>query len=271
MANGQNLPVKYERGGRSTCGFCTPAQDTRVQTMAIPPAHVVPIVFIPGIMGSNLRTDAARQSLLKRKNNLAWRADSNSETLNFWRLSVAERQLLLDPLTTSVDSYESGHSITGDPKESSDARNSAVTVPSLYNWPLLSSAPGILLTNDGPGTANPKTREQKALERGWGEVLFESYGTLLQVLEQHLNDPFFGGTEPSHQWKNQILNVSPRIWGANPSSSLSPISSEELKEVLKDCWFPVHAMGYNWLRSNHESVLHDRRSNTQADCSIFSK
>lgn len=253
MASGQNLPVKSEKAGRSTCGFCTPTQDPRVQTMAVPPARVVPIIFIPGIMGSNLRTDAARQALLKRKSNLAWRADSKSETLKFWNLSAPERQLLLDPLTTSVDSYESGNSATGDSKESSDARNSAVTVPSLYNWSRLSSAPGILLTNDPPGIANPKSREQKALERGWGEVLFESYGTLLQVLEQHLNDPFFGGTEPSHQWKNHILNIPPQIWGANSSNPLSPISSEELKDALKDCWFPVHAMGYNWLRSNHES------------------
>jgi len=250
---GQQLPVKPENGGRVTNGFCTPKQDTKVQTMSVCPARVLPIIFIPGIMGSNLRTNAEIQTRLARKNNIAWRADSKAESLKFWNLNPAERQLQLDPLTTSVDGYDSGHSATGNPAETSEQRNSAVNVPSLYHWQRLNLAPSILLTNDTPGTSNSKTRQQKALERGWGEVLFDSYGTLLQVLEQHLNDPFFGGTEPSQYWKKQILNVSPQTWGASSSTNLRPLSAEELKNALKDCWFPVHAMGYNWLKSNHES------------------
>lgn len=32
-----------------------------------------------------------------------------------------------------------------------------------------------------------------------------------------------------------------------------PLTEEELKQAIKGCWFPVHAVGYNWLQSNDDS------------------
>jgi len=35
---------------------------------------------------------------------------------------------------------------------------------------------------------------------------------------------------------------------------LQPIALEEFVQAVKGVWFPVHAIGYNWLRSNRESA-----------------
>ena len=64
---GYKLPVNSERQqGKVAQGFITPKQDKLPQVHAIPPKRVLPIIFIPGIMGSNLRMSAARQAQLKK-------------------------------------------------------------------------------------------------------------------------------------------------------------------------------------------------------------
>jgi hypothetical protein len=34
---------------------------------------------------------------------------------------------------------------------------------------------------------------------------------------------------------------------------LKPLEEDTLKAAVTGCWFPVHAMGYNWLQSNRDS------------------
>ena len=75
MATGQRLPVNPDAGGKQAKGYCTPRQIRQVQVMCIPPDRVLPIVFIPGIMGSHLRMNKARQEKLKKTDNIAWRPD----------------------------------------------------------------------------------------------------------------------------------------------------------------------------------------------------
>lgn len=48
-----------------------------------------------------------------------------------------------------------------------------------------------------------------------------------------------------------ILDVDPGQWGA--TSAGKPLTRNDLKRI-SDAWYPVHAMGYNWLRSNGESA-----------------
>ncbi|MYM41259.1 hypothetical protein GTP27_18235 [Pseudoduganella sp. CY13W] len=218
----------------------------------MPPKKVIPIIFIPGIMGSNLRMTADRQALLKKKNNIAWRVDSTSENAHFMALNAADRQKQLDPDKTSVDTFDSGHSETGNPKETTFERNKAVNLSSIDMWHV-SNAPLVLLLPDPPGVTPRKTHQHRALERGWGEVLYDSYGELLQLMEKQLNDAFCELNEPSIWWKKNVLDISPQSWGAAPENQLKPIRADELKSALTECWFPVHAMGYNWLQSNRAS------------------
>ena len=249
MSAGMQLPIRPESGGKHTDGFCTPKQDTRPQVMLVPPKRVLPIIFIPGIMGSNLRMNAERQQLLGKRNNIAWRIDSSTEVARLIGLNAADRQRQLDPSTTSVDSYDHGRSETGNPNETTLDRNDAVDVDRLYQR-LRNTDPGVLLIDDPSGARNAKSRHQKALERGWGEILFDSYGDLLQTLEKQMNDAFSDERSPSGWWKDHVLNKSPNLWGAVRTNPQSPLTSDDLTKALSKCWFPVHAMGYNWLESN---------------------
>jgi pimeloyl-ACP methyl ester carboxylesterase len=104
-----------------------------------------------------------------------------------------------------------------------------------------------LLVDDIAGTPGSKTKEQKAMERGWGEVYFSSYRGILETCEENLNI--------RRDWWSRIVGVDPAEWGAHSQPRLNGISPEELANAIEGCWFPVHAMGYNWLQSNRESAV----------------
>lgn len=236
--------------GRKTHGFVTPEQDLMPQRFSVPPRRVIPIVFIPGIMGSNLRLKAARQRELSRKNNIAWRPDSTSFCLEMMDATPAERQQLLNPTMTEVDEYDPESNPTGDANESADDRHSAVAVSLSYGMRVGINTP--LLSDDPPTHPKPRTREQKARERGWGEVYYSSYSALLELCEEKLNSAYRYG-QLTQWWATQIVGVSPDRWQATVTPRLAPIDEETLKTTLQGCWFPLHAMGYNWLESNENS------------------
>ncbi|WP_404932196.1 esterase/lipase family protein [Massilia atriviolacea] len=212
----------------------------------------MPIIFIPGIMGSNLRMSAARQRALGADNNIAWRPDNLGATAPQYNDSPAERQRRLDPAETEVDQYDPEGNPTGDPKETSDQRNDDVKYSVGYNG--FGRLDGPLLQHDLPGTTNARTREQKARARGWGEVYFGSYSDILSLCECHLNGAFSGGT-PSVYLKKHIIGVEPSAWQAHARPALKALDEKTLRETVKGCWFPVHAMGYNWLKGNSESGI----------------
>ena len=238
---GTILPINLDNGGRQAEGFCTPREDTLPQTMLIPPKRVLPIIFLPGIMGSNLRMSAERQRRLGKSNNIAWRPESNTASGMLGIAPPATRQLQLDPDTTEVDVYDPARNPTGDPNETADQRHDNVKIR--IDTPYLADDPVTQRTNR-------RTKEQKARERGWGEVYFKSYRDLLEMCELRLNTAFgFCGGAMDPWWKH-IVGVPPKTWQANPQQALAPLAEEQLRQAVKGCLFPVHAMGYNWLQSN---------------------
>lgn len=71
------LPAQQNQGAaRKAEGFATPKQDKKPQCARMLPKRVLPIIFLPGIMGSNLRMSAERQHEIEQKDNIAWRPDS---------------------------------------------------------------------------------------------------------------------------------------------------------------------------------------------------
>jgi hypothetical protein len=172
---GYKLPIKpEEKTGKMAQGFVTPNQDRSPQVHSIPSKRLMPIIFIPGIMGSNLRMSSDRQKQLNKTNNIAWRPDNLFVTVPMKDSTAAERQLNFDPMSTELDIYDPKNSITGDPNETADMRNKSCHFASQYSgsW---RSINGPLLQSDKPGMPNSKTRDQKARERGWGEVFSSSY------------------------------------------------------------------------------------------------
>ena len=56
------LPAQHHaRAARKAEGFATPKQDKKPQCARMLPKRVLPVIFLPGIMGSNLRMSAERQ------------------------------------------------------------------------------------------------------------------------------------------------------------------------------------------------------------------
>ena len=246
---GYQLPTRpHLSAGREAEGFVTPTQDLMPQVISIPPRRVLPIIFLPGIMGSNLRMSAARQAKMKKKNNIAWRPESLAEAKALINGDASLRQNQLDPTQTEVDEYDPVKNPTGDENETADQRHDNAKV----GFNLLNVGIDTPLLMDDPATTKPrKMKEQKARERGWGEVFFDSYREILEMCELRLNTAFRYGRMDS--WWKQIVDVPPAKWQANPQPPLKPLEEKTLKEAVTGCWFPVHAMGYNWLQSNQDS------------------
>jgi hypothetical protein len=239
------LSVPIQCGGRKTYGYCTPEEDRAYQKMVVPPRRVIPIVFIPGIMGSNLRMTSARQLQLKKKNNIAWRPDNATELGEFSLMSAADRQLQLDPHQTVVDTFGDGRSPTGDKDESSLNRHVVGQINVFIGYE--SHSP--LLTNDPP-TANPRYLvADKVRQRGWSEVFLSSYRNFLENCEKYLNS-----SVDNDRWRS-IIDRSPVEWAAVPDYGLAPLTKAEYLGVMTNCFFPVHAMGYNWLQDNELSAV----------------
>lgn len=248
MATGLQLPVDLQTpDGQRPTGFGTPQQDRAAQVAHFAPRRVLPIVFLPGIMGSNLRISSSQRMRQlgrgKPESNMAWRPDAISAKNVSKHASVSpeERQLTLDPNTTAVDVYNP-HSKT--PALDGDERHGNVVL-----------APGSrspFLMDDPPGQPGGLTAEQKARQRGWGEVFFKSYGRFLQHLESRLNNMWAEGR--MHPLWADVVGVDPKWWKADPRLPQQILTADELRDVANGCWFPVHAIGYNWLQSNDLSA-----------------
>jgi pimeloyl-ACP methyl ester carboxylesterase len=237
------LPAQQNNGAaRKAEGFTTPQQDKKPQCARFLPKRVLPIIFLPGIMGSNLRMSAERQQELGRKDNIAWRPDvlGLSNIYGASNDSPQDRQLRLDPLQTTVDIYDPA----GPAGVSGDGRHGNVTLDSSFRSPLLA--------DDPPTAKNRRTAVQKARERGWGEVFFGSYGKLLQLLESRLNNTFSDG-KLRQEW-HDVVGVDPKRWRPDTSLPQQTLTEEELKKAVGGCWFAVYAFGYNWLQTNGDSA-----------------
>jgi len=222
----------HEDGTQSAQALSTPKSDQRGCEMHVLPTRTIPVVFLPGIMGTHLKLSSARQAELKKNTNVSWRPEATMETIAMIFKDAHQRQKILDPDATEVDRYEFGN-------PESDKRHKNVVHVAYVNA-------------SNRDQLSAEERDQYARIRGWSEVFFDSYGTLLQDLEQRLNQMCKLG-KPDTAWKEgalKILDVSPGDWGGDGGDALT----EDQLIKISDAWYPVHAVGYNWLRSNGDSA-----------------
>lgn len=224
-------------GNPMFASVCSP-ESFKVRALAVAPRrHVIPVIFVPGIMGSNLRATAAHE----RTQSPAWRPpNGTSEGLEEWRVrkkqSNAARQIQLTPAHCEVD-------------------------------------PGGLVSL--PRSSYTLT-EGEARRRGWGEVHWDSYGTVLTELERLLNDQYADCGQPDARVMDE-WRVAMTLMKRNPGTRINvldqtepapePIESDILVDWnpvkgtcdkltadefarLDDYYYPVWACGYNWLESN---------------------
>jgi len=264
--------------------------DTVRHDVVVPPGKVIPVIFLPGVMGSNLRMSKKRQNQkeLDRTDNRAWRPDdllSASGQLDvlggngmgnwFKNATPSQRQLVFDANETEVEYYHytaNANRFDPDGKETlaADVRHQNVpdSLPAIP--PLIGSHAGFG-QNKRIKSARA-TPAQVARWRGWSEVLFDgSYGEMLQTAEHFLNNmvtpkqidpcwqqkptnPITGKPMERSGWKygniSELLLGDPRNLGAESGTA---ITDSDIRKISK-CWYPVHAMGYNFLQSNGKSA-----------------
>jgi len=185
----------------------------------MPSRKVVPVIVVPGIMGTNLRAKAkpgkSPNKVLKAGEE-AWRAPNGLvdglAAARLWKKrDPATRQQILDAETLEID------------------RQGAIHLPedaSRY------------------GTSKDEVRLL-----GWGEVHWDSYGKLLYELHIGLNHTFETDALDKVRvvrghWKD-VMKCDPAEWGVR---SIENITEKEL-EKHAEYYYPVYACGYNWLES----------------------
>jgi hypothetical protein len=298
MSEKKNLNERGNHQGQFTQGVggwaeytvhMTETPDTVRHDITVPPGKVIPVIFLPGVMGSNLRMTKKRQNELDRDDNRAWRPDDlmtvsgqmdvvggNGMGNWFKNATPAQRQLVFDPNETEVEYYhytESNSRFDPDGKETiaADARHNNVPdslapiPPLIGNVPFFSQTKRVKSSNATPA--------QIARWRGWSEVLFDgAYGEMLQTVEFFLNNMVMpqqltpcwqqkptnpASGKPLDRLGYKYGNISalllgdPRLLG---TASGVAISENDIRKISK-CWYPVHAMGYNFLQSNGKSAV----------------
>jgi pimeloyl-ACP methyl ester carboxylesterase len=240
-----DAPLTYDAQGIPTADVpFTPKEDTKRYAVIVPPSKVIPVVFLPGIMGSNLRLKSLPEGFAGMRyastsgtvgwGDMAWRPDDGADFMarRLWPLEAADRRALLDPNNTQVDD------------------RADIPAEILDGFTFGSAADGRdqeALTNL---RRNGFINEMK--RRGWGTVMVSSYGPLLAYLERNLNQMFHRG-ELSWFWRTNIVDRLDRRWGITHGHKA--LTQDNVKKAAR-YWLPVHAIGYNWLESNRDSALY---------------
>lgn len=273
-----NHPREFTQGVGGWAEYAvhmTETKDVARHEVTLPPRKVIPIIFLPGVMGSNLRMSKKRQEDLEREDNRAWRPDdmmgvggktavATGNGLGGWfkNASAQQRQLVFDPTETEVEYYhytENNGRFDPEGKETlaADARHQNVPdsftpIPPLMGSNRLSAA-----------TPSPRAKArsyespaQVARWRGWSEVFFTgAYGEMLRTAELHLNN-MVADKKLHPLWRQKVgvaslLMQDPTVFGGTSGKS---ITLDDLKKISA-CWYPVHAMGYNFIQSNGVSAV----------------
>jgi hypothetical protein len=185
---------------------------------------VIPVIFVPGIMGTNLRvrTDVPLPSGLDlQPGDPAWRPPNGKiagwkEASKWGKRDPVQRQWILDGAILEVD--DSGELD--------------------YSTYMLSA--------------------QEMRERGWGEIHAGSYGDLLVQLQRHLDNTFWVNSEGRRavreHWK-RVMSCDPARWGV---PMVQAVTEGELEKYAA-FQYPVYAVGYNWLESCAVSAVRLRK------------
>lgn len=215
--------VPLPNGGWAVDSFMSSADYTIRGLGLVPPNTIVPVIVVPGIMGTNLRAkkyprlgrieDERNQK--RKPGEPVWRppngaAEGLRASKEWDSYTPKDRQLLFDAATLEVD--DRGPVILPDPDD------------------------GYMLT------------EREVRSRGWGELHADSYGTLLYALQTRLNQTF-GYDEHGRKrfvkqhWKD-VMTCDPQRWGLR---DFAPLTEAQLVKQAQN-YYPVYAFGYCWLQ-----------------------
>jgi pimeloyl-ACP methyl ester carboxylesterase len=226
MSNDQNPTCEPKRhvmtqqneDGSWTATSLTTAPDFKIRAECLVPSRlVVPVIFVPGVMGTRLRVKDKEKSAAWLPPEGTW--EGICVVLQNRGRNAAARQRLLDPNNTEVD--ESG-----------------IASPDPETATLLGDAPG-------------DTPTARAKWRGWGQLHADSYQEILKTLELQLATIFSDGQEQTYNWKAGVSDWqdAQKLGAQKPFAALDDAAFRQVASVF----YPVHAVGYNFLQSNKNS------------------
>ncbi|MEJ0004137.1 MAG: alpha/beta hydrolase [Pararobbsia sp.] len=200
----------------------TPNSDRRRKEIHCDPRPPIPVIFIPGVMGSLLaKTGNGRKVWYPPNMDSVTSAIPGAiSIIAGWFDSAADRASRFDPASATVD-----------PRGPVELGNSGLS-------------------------------EAEALRRGWGTVHRWSYHPVLAWLEYTLNHPMLDGelqgewahgdAEGEHAALQAVLGTHPSDYGGHGPGAPITADSDVFKALIR-YRYPVYAIGYNFLQSNQVS------------------
>lgn len=235
------IPATRGPGGTITGHTITSPVDNKVRgAMIIPPPDVIPIIFVPGIMGSNLRATRkiSGKALNIEARGSVWRVDSGASFANVWRKRTpAQRQLLINYQILEPDP------------------DGLIELRSEEKEPLPTGRAHFGQSEDDKKIEANRLNGilQYKRERGWGTVAWAFYGDFLNWLERSLQGiAIDAGNQQPNPSLQSLFGLLAGHAPEGATSTLKPLTETMIKQLLK-FHLPVHAFGYNWAASNLDS------------------
>jgi len=179
---------------------------------------VVPIVFIPGIMGTNLWNN--------RTQKIAWIAPNTDTILS----GIAAVGSFLSALFSSAK----------DRQNDLDGREGMISV-----------------YKDGPiggGGLKEAISKDELKRRGWGGIMRSAYHPIMESMQNEMNSILLDNNLQG--WWKEHSDHAPAEWGDwNSNPPLSKLPDEQGLKHAAEVRYEVWAGGYNWLQSNDNSAL----------------
>ncbi len=213
----RRIPLEFDAKGNPIYHSVLSPVSFKPRALCIaPPIHVIPIIFVPGIMGSNLRSKADKTP--------AWRPP-NGKRKGIGEVFVRagqnpkERQTQLNPIGTEVDP------------------NGTIVIPSDH----------YTITNDG---ARIRGWGEVHWE-GYGQIMLE----LERALNDQYENPGTKRATQMPIWKlaQDIKDETRKHWNPKPENACPDLTAAEFLR-MDDYFYPVWACGYNWMQSNEDSA-----------------
>ncbi|PAJ78477.1 esterase/lipase family protein [Burkholderia ubonensis] len=208
----------------------TPASDTRRKELLCDVRPIIPVIFLPGVMGSLLTDKVSGEELFFAPNTdgMLGNLGALPALIGLWFTSASSRETQFDPTRAAVT-------------------------------PL---GPINVGKHGKDDTAEQFVDEAEARRRGWGSIHRTSYHPVLAWLEEQLNQPMLMGkphgawveTDPKgEKWTlKPVIDTDPADYGALGKGGKITLDSAEFKHFSK-YRYRVYAIGYNWLQSNADS------------------
>ncbi|QDD62711.1 alpha/beta hydrolase [Herbaspirillum seropedicae] len=216
------VPTAWDEAGNDVMQSVLTGKSMKVRALCLTtPDVVIPIVFVPGIMGTRLKVKGRIKDAAWFPPDGGW--ESLVLALRHIGRTAADRQRLLNPNTTEVD-------------------DDGPAFPDDISKTLLGFAPG-------------KTDAERVKWRGWGQLHASSYLSILSLLESSMAlifDPASQGKKLTSHWQDLVMSRqdAAKLGAQKPFKPLQERQLQDAAEFL----YPVHAVGYNWLQSNKVSA-----------------